>query len=287
MPRDLSDVLHYFMPELGAKDAPGAEVRSSRNSVEHTLPQATHSPTPTSPRPRQGDEALPLAAIIIDDREVVRASLIAGLADEIAALGGDATILTPRTHDCESLFPLMDCSPAHPEQSAVRVLISEAQNLAELHQAATEVARDRAGAGDGVVIVRIPPNWLRGAEEATELLDWLLLITATDTRNLADTYAMAARVWAENPSAEIGVTIYGAEGRREAEDAFGTLAQSAEQRLGQTLACYGLLVEDLDVYRAIVAREPIGRTNGNSIAAHALREAAKLVFERARKAEFQ
>jgi len=43
------------------------------------------------------------------------------------------------------------------------------------------------------------------------------------------------------------------------------------------------LVEDLDVFRAIVAQQPIGRAHPNSLAARALRETAKLVYERAKK----
>jgi MinD-like ATPase involved in chromosome partitioning or flagellar assembly len=46
---------------------------------------------------------------------------------------------------------------------------------------------------------------------------------------------------------------------------------------------YGLLVDDLHVYRAIVARRPIGLEHPQSPAARALRDVARLVLEDARK----
>ena len=80
-----------------------------------------------------------------------------------------------------------------------------------------------------------------------------------------------------------GITVRGAIGQRDGEEAFARLAHSVEQRLGLTLTSYGLLVEDLDICRAIVAERPIGQAHPNSLAARALRETAKLVYERAKK----
>jgi hypothetical protein len=273
VPRDLADVLHYFMPELTAEeDSPEPLVRSSQN------------PTGTRTSDRQPSEqqtpALPLAALPIADHEIVRASLIASLGVEIAALGGDVTILTPATPNAEKLFPQRLC-----ESSRTRVQVSQAEDLASLHSAAVELAQacqadENKG---GVVLVRIPPMWLRGADHATELLDWLLLFTSPDQRNLAHTYALAAMVLKENPSAEIGITVHGAKDRRDAETAFGRLAASVEQQLGLSLASYGLLVEDLDIYRALVGGTTVGRAYPGSLSAQSLRAAAKLVFERACK----
>ena len=87
----------------------------------------------------------------------------------------------------------------------------------------------------------------------------------------------------ENPKASIGVTVYGADAHRDGEAAFARLARRVEQRLGSTLVSYGSLVEDLDVYRAIATGQAIGLAHPNSLAAKALREAAKLVYERAKK----
>ncbi len=272
MPRDLADVLHYFMPELGSDD----KIEPTRQPVPPRVPTgAAPSETPHRQPP-------PLATVPVGERDIVRASLVASLAEEISALGGDATILTPATPNADGLFPRGLC-----ESASARVESVRAQSLGELHSAAVDLAAALAtrDADGGVILVRVPPGWLRGAEEASELLDWLLLFSSPDRRNLSDTYALAARIAQENPAAEIGVTIHGAAGRREAEAAFGLLARSVERRLGLTLANYGLLVEDLDIYRSLVAGRAVGRAHPESPASVALREAAKLVFERARKAE--
>jgi len=292
VPRDLADVLHYFMPELTAdEDQPEALVRSTQNApriAPKIAPQ--HAPQNSLGAPRsetrareQQTSALPLAALPVADHEIVRASLIGSLAVEIAALGGNATILTPATPNAEKLFPQRLC-----QSPRTRVQVTQAEDLASLHSAAVELAEaERADESQGgVVLVRIPPKWLRGADHATELLDWLLLFTSTDQRNLANTYALAAMVLKENPTAEIGITVHGAKGRRDAEAAFGRLARSVEQRLGLSLASYGLLVEDLDIYRALVGGTTVGRTYPGSLSAQSLRAAAKLVFERACKANF-
>jgi len=262
------------MPELGGDDPPPGQLDSP--AVGTRLPDAdstSHSET--------REDALPLAAVPIGEHEIVRASLVSSLAGEVAALGGDATILTPITADARRLFP-----PAAFESTNARVETTRADNLSSLYGAARELAAERgkSAAHSGLILVRIPPMWLRGTEEASELLEWLLLFSATDSRSLADTYALAAWVLGRNPKAEIGVTIHGAEDRPSAEEAFGALARNVEQRLGRTLASYGLLVEDLDLYRSLVSSAPLCSTGPRSLAAAGLRESAKLVFERAPKA---
>lgn len=277
MPRDLADVLHYFMPELGGDDPPPSQLDSPAVATRPPAPD----PDSTSHSEALKD-ALPLAAVPIGEHEIVRASLVLSLADEVAALGGDTTVLTPNTADARRLFP-----SAALESTNARVKTTRADNLSSLYSAARELAavRGASATNRGVILVRIPPMWLRGAHEASELLDWLLLFSATDSRSLADTYAVAAWVLGENPKAEIGVTIHGAEDHRSAEEAFGALARNVEQRLGRTLANYGLLVEDLDLYRSLVSSASLCRTGRRSLAAAGLREAAKLVYERARKAQ--
>lgn len=281
VPRDLADVLHYFMPDIAADEHRAETLVRSPQAVTSAHRSGSHAGEPRS-------SALPLAALPIADHEIVRASLIANLSVEIAALGGDATILTPATPNAEKLFPPHLC-----ESPRARVQVTQAKDLASLHSAAVELAEVR-GADEnngGIVLVRIPPLWLQGvdhaADYATELFDWLLLFTSPDQRNLAETYTLAALILKQNPTAEIGLTVHGAKDRRDAADAFGRLARSVEQRLGLTLASYGLLVEDLDIYRALVAGRTVGRAYPGSISAQALREAAQLVFERACKASFK
>ena len=104
--------------------------------------------------------------------------------------------------------------------------------------------------------------------------------------------ATASRFYESLPTGlqHLAVAVYGvrmrySRQRRVYLEARRALARSVEQRLGLTLANYGLLVEDLDVYRAIVTGRALCRANPQSLAAQSLREAAKLVFERARKVE--
>ncbi len=265
MPRDLSDVLHYFMPELERPD-----------DVATPPPEpSAHPPEATS----EADALLPLASVPIADRDMLRAGLVASLAEEVGELGGRTILVTPDTANARGLFT---------GDTATEVEVAEVGSLHELASIAVERAEGlkQADAVDGVVIARIPPEWLDAAEMPGELLDWLLLFTSTHERNLCDAFALASRVLRENPEAEIGVAVHGAAGRREGEAAFGVLARSVEQRLGRSLVNYGLLLEDLDVYRSLAARQAIGRAHPDSPARAALREAAKLVFERARKTAF-
>ena len=274
MPRDLADVLHYFMPELVSEEDPPHGSTTAQCPPAPPPPVAAPAPQPT--------QRFPLATIPVADSDLVRASLVASLAEEISGVGGDATILTPNTPNAHDLFPT-----GLGESPGARVEQVDAESLGELHAQAAEFAVGLANekTTGGVILVRVPPGWLRCADEVSELLDWLLLFSSPDQRNLSDTYALAAWILRENPAAEIGVTIHGASGRREAEDAFGLLARNIDQHFGRTLASYGLLLEDLDIYRSLVAGQTVGRAHPESPASVALRETAKLVFERARKAE--
>ena len=107
---------------------------------------------------------------------------------------------------------------------------------------------------------------------------------ALHQRDLTEAYGIAKMVLRAQPSANVGVTVHGAAGLREAQEAFGRLAGSVRRHLGRSLTSYGLLVDDLDIYRAIVARRAIGLSHPESPAALALRDVAKMVFEGARVA---
>ena len=69
----------------------------------------------------------------------------------------------------------------------------------------------------------------------------------------------------------------------DAERAFGRLAATALRHLRHPVVSYGLLVDDLHVYRAIVARRPIGLEHPQSRAARALRDVARLLLDDARR----
>ena len=265
MARDLSDVVDYFLPR--AEDPTAA------------APRRTWKPDAIAPRSDR-PAALPIVSLPIGERDVLRAAFAWNLTVEVARLGASATLLAPRDQESATLWPEAGTGPLGAE-----VVLTGAEDLAELNRAALDLAVTRAADSNdgGVVFVRVPPDWLVPVQEARALLRWVLLFTSADGRDLLETYALAKRLHLAASEAQVGVTVHGVRGIREAERAFGHLASVAARHLGRSLASYGLLVDDLDVYRAIVARRPIGLEHPQSRAARALGDVARLVLEDARK----
>ncbi len=114
------------------------------------------------------------------------------------------------------------------------------------------------------------------------LLRWVLLFAAPEAHDLLEAYAMAKRIVGSGNSTRIGVTVHGARRIEEAEHAFARLANTAVKHLRHSLVSYGLLVDDLHVYRAIVAQRPIGLEHPQSRASRALRDVARLLLDDAR-----
>ncbi len=115
------------------------------------------------------------------------------------------------------------------------------------------------------------------------LLRWVLLLSTTDARDLLETYALAKQLFRTSKAVRVGITIHGARRVEEARRAFERVTRVAARHLGRSPVSYGLLVDDLHVYRAIVARRPIGLEHPQSPAARALRDVAQTVLEDARK----
>jgi hypothetical protein len=243
LPRDLGDVLHYFLPqnEVGAPP-------SSRSGCL----RSPDGPTPRPDRPA----ALPIVALPLGERDVVRAAYAWNLAVEVARQGASATLLAPANSEPSPLWPEPGRGPVGAE-----VVLSEA----------------------GVVLVTVPPTWFCDAGDGRALMRWVLLFTAVETRDLLETYSLAKRIIAANSEARVGVTVHGVRGVEEAKGAFRHLADVAARHLEHPLTSYGLLIDDLHVYRAIVSRRPIGLEHPQSRAARALRDVAKLLLEDARK----
>ena len=130
----------------------------------------------------------------------------------------------------------------------------------------------------GIVLVQVPPGWLDQAAGGDPLLRWTLLFTAPEPRELEETLALARRLFAAAPGAQVGVTIHGVGGIEEARAAFDALFSALEPELRDGLVSYGLLLDDLDVYRAIVSRRPIGVIRPQSRAARALADVARLLL---------
>ena len=156
---------------------------------------------------------------------------------------------------------------------------SLAQNLDELLTSAQNWVDSTVHRSESdLLLVRIPPEWIGKATGPSALLDWVLLFTSSEEANLQEALTLTGNVVDRHPAARVGITIHGAQTREEAETAFGFLARASREKTGHDVRSYGLLVDDLDVYRAIVAQRPIGLAHPQSPAARALRDVAELVL---------
>ncbi|MEE2673449.1 MAG: hypothetical protein VX466_06630 [Myxococcota bacterium] len=261
MPRELADVLHHFIPESGPADSHRDSARSRRDLGEATLP---------------------IVGVPVGERDVVRAAFTWNLAVEVARAGGRATVVAPATDANSALWPEESTGPL-----GANVVLAPATNLGQLYRAALDVADTRSSRGpaldqDGLVFVRVPPLWLRNPQGATGLLRWTLLFTSSENRDLIESFGIAKLLTQALPNARIGVTVHGTRRMGDAEAAFSRLERATSQRLGLALASYGLLVDDLHIYQAIVAQRPIGMVHPQSPAARSMGDVANLLLEEAR-----
>jgi len=260
LPRELGDVLDYFLPHADVEEAP-SRAREATRGARHLRPAA-----------------LPIVAVPVGERDVLRAAFAWNLTIEVARLGGAATLVVPE--NARDVWPEAGRGPL-----GIEVVSSPASDLGALNRAALDVAVALAGEVRecGVVLVGVPPPWLDSTANATALLRWVLLFSSSERRDMMDAYALAKQLRAAAPSARVGVTIHGARRVDEAEQAFQRLAEVYARRLGGTLTSYGLLVDDLHVYRAVAARRPIGLERPQSRAARAMRDVARLILDDARE----
>lgn len=297
MPRDLSDVLHYFLPELdgGSDSAPDP----ARPFVRRSDPASASPPRRRSPPPRRESSRcpLPILGVPIGERDVVHATYTWNLALETVRLGGSSAIVAPEIDRDSPLWP----GPGAGNLD-VEIVYSAASDLAGLRRAAAEVAeqRGRTARSGGIVFARIPPAWLTEPAataagraprpvsmrpeptDADDWIRWLLVFSSARPRDVESTFESVRRWVRERPGLEVGVTIHGVRQIAEARDAFDELARRCDERLGLPLASYGLLVHDLEVYRAIAAGRPIGESRPMVPAARALTDVARLLYEDAR-----
>ena len=247
MARGLADVLHYFIPEVPAEERVGGAASAA---------------------------SVPILGVPLGSGDVVRAALLWNLAVEVARLGAGSTIVAPAAEDAASLWPEPGQGPLGTE-----LVLTFAEDLGELATAALDVAAGRREEAlePGFVLVRVPPGWLEKGPTAAPFLRRVLLFASPDGRDLVETYSLAKRCFAAGAES-VGVTIHGVRSVTEAEQAFLRLARASERHLGRPLTSYGLLADDLHVYRSIVSRRPIGLTHPHSPAARTLRDVARLVF---------
>ncbi len=270
MPRNISDVLDHLLPE--AERSKPVEPESANASAAS---QATGSPRTTASASR-----LLILGLPISHSDVVRAAFAWNLVVEVARLGGHAVLVSP-SHDTEaSLWPDHGLGPLGAE-----VVLAEAEDLGALERAVLDVAETRAAEAEeaGIVFARVPPLWLRKAADGPKLLQHSLLFTSTEPRDLLETYGIAKLLLGSHIGGRIGVTVHGVQRLEEASEAFLHLSEVAERRLGRSLESYGALVDDLHVYRAIVARRPIGLAHPQSAAAHSLRDVAEILLRTAKE----
>ena len=265
MPGDLGDVLRYYLPIPDE----GAAERDDAVSFR-AAPAASERPA-----------ALPIVLLPIDDRDVVRAAFAWNLTVEMARLGASASLLAPRETCARSIWPEEGSGPVGAEAAFPAVDELGGLTRAALDVAVTRAADSRDG---GVVVVCAPRRWLRESRDGHALLRWVLLFSTTDARDLLATYALTKQLFASSQKTRVGITIHGARRVAEAAHAFNHVASVTAKHVGRTPVSYGLLVDDLHVYRAIVARRPIGLEHPQSRAARALRDVAGLILQDARGA---
>jgi hypothetical protein len=151
-----------------------------------------------------------------------------------------------------------------------------------LHAAACELACELAqGGGAGLVLACLAPDALEDAVARGDV-EQVLLLSAADRASLVQTETRARRLFAARRETRIGVTIHGVRSVAEAREAFDRLHDAIERDLGRALRSYGLLVDDLALYRSLVERRPVATSRHQSPAARALADVARLLAEDAR-----
>lgn len=243
-------MLHYFIPDDAAPP----------------LPAPSADPVPS-----------PLAVVTVPTgpSDVLRTAFVWNLAVEMARFGAAATVIAPGDESTESLWP-------RPGRGALgsEFIPTSARDLPGLASTAQEVAKRRGAEcrNGGMILVQVPPRWLGRAREGDPLLRWTLLFSGPEPRELEKTLALARRLFSAGPEVRVGVTMHGVSSIEEARSGFDALVAAVEPELRPRLVSYGLLLDDLDVYRAVVNRRPIGVIHPQSRAARALADVARLLL---------
>ena len=278
MPRDLADVLHYFLPELDDASTSGDGTTAGSvtpvGEVRRRVEPAEERRVPQTP-------GIPILGLPIGDRDVVRAALIWNLAVETARLGSGVIVLTPAAETPTPLWPEAGIGPLGAE-----LVFCQATDLGELAREAADLAKVRLQAKRSrtdAIFVRVPTQWLSKGEVPEIPIPWWLLISSPNHRDLSEAYDLIDSIRALSPREEsrpsIGVTIHAVSRIAEAEQAYEHLSRRCASQLDVDLISYGLLVDDLHVYRAIAAQRPIGLAHPQAPATRALMDVARLLTE--------
>ena len=244
MARGLGDVLHHFDPALGPASEP--------------LP-ALHPEPQTQPGPVQ------VLAVPMEGADLLRGAIVWNLALELGRAGAAV----------EALLPADAGVPQQDATLGVRVGAAAAADWALAAGQARTRLGDRARLGaPGLLLAGLAAQATATAAAHAERA---LLCCATEPAALERAEAHGRR-WLEAGQNRLGVVIHGAGSIREARRAFERLAGPLERVAGQPITSFGLLVDDLALYRSLVERRPVGLTRPQSPAGRALADVARLLL---------
>jgi hypothetical protein len=235
LPRELADVIHYFLDDVRSRPS--------------------------------------LVAVPVGEKDAVRLALLWNLAVELGRSGTRVSLLVPEAAAARELLP----SPAVGGVLAPELVLSGARCLADLARDARPEGRDGA-----LRLAVVPAEWVGAPGAAAGLLAWTLLFATPDPPGLEATGVLAERIAALDPGAEVGVTLHGVESVEQARSAFERMAGRFEAATGRALRSYGLLLDDLLVYRGAVERRPVVLSHPQSLASRALADVARLLLVDAR-----
>jgi len=217
-----------------------------------------------------GSGEAPLLAFPLGEKETVRISFVWNLAVELARGSARPSLLVPEGSAVHAGLP----SPAVGGVLAPELRLSSAGDLTAL----VRDSRPPAGAPrrEGLRLALVPSEWIEEGARSP-LLAWTLLFATPEPAQLDACFELALRIAGSEPGADVGVTLHGVESVAEARAAFEGLAGRFEARVGRPLRSYGLLLDDLLVYRAAVERRPVVLSHPQSLAARSLADVARLL----------
>jgi hypothetical protein len=223
--------------------------------------------------------APPLLALPIGEKEPLRLAFVWNLAVELARRGVRPSLHVPESSTLRDLLP----APAVGGVLAPELVLCGARTLPDFQRDVARAARP--GRGDAIRLGIVPCEWLADpgdARAAADLFRWTLLFAAPDPTDLEAAADLASRLADAAPAGVLGVTVHAVESVAEAKAAFEQVAGPFEAKKGRPLRSYGLLLDDLLVYRGVVERRPVVLSHPQSLAARALADLAGLVLADAR-----
>lgn len=234
MPRDLGEVLHWFLDDPAARPSPGAPARTGE------VPPRTF-------------------LLGIASRDVLRAAFAWNLAAALAERSRDAVLVVPERDALASRRPGARGGRIRVTAPGLRAL------TAASHQEAERGVP---------VLVCLDPESLEARSTASPPARHALAFAAPDdvwSGRTLDQLSACAAAW---PALELGAIVHGISRRALARQLFEELAGEVRARLGRELLSYGWLLDDLDVYRSVVEERPVIESRPGSRAALALRDVA-------------